>query len=42
MPDLLPNFAILRSPSNWFLVAFAMAILALVSHLFFKGKLTNG
>lgn len=36
MADILPNMAILKSPSNWFLVAFSLAILAFASHLVFK------
>jgi hypothetical protein len=35
------NTAILKSPSNWFLVAFSVVILALVSHLLIKGN-NNG
>lgn len=38
MDDLLPNFAILKSPSNWFLVAFVMILIAFVAHLICKGK----
>lgn len=38
MPDILPNVAILKSPSNWFLVAFAMAILAFTFHLIYKDR----
>lgn len=42
MPDsLLPNFGLLKSPSNWFLVAFSMIILIFVFHLVFKEKV-NG
>jgi len=40
MPDILPNFAILKSPSNWFLVAFSLALLALIFHVIGK-KDTN-
>lgn len=36
MNSLLPNMAIIKSPSNWFLVGFAVAILVFVSHLVFK------
>jgi len=29
-----PNLAILKSPSNWFFVAFAVALLALIFHVY--------
>lgn len=41
MADLLPNTAILKSPSNWFLVGFSMVILAFVFHLIYRDKV-NG
>lgn len=38
MEDILPNWAILKSPMNWFLVAFALALIAIICHLVFKDK----
>lgn len=42
LSNLAPNLAILKSPSNWFLVAFAAALLTILFHLFFKGSANNG
>lgn len=36
-----PNVKILAAPSNWFLVAFAMAILAFIFHILNRDK-THG
>jgi hypothetical protein len=38
MDSLAPNLAIMKSPSNWFLVAFAMVLLGLISTILFKDK----
>jgi hypothetical protein len=38
MDKFLPNVAILKSPSNWFLVAFSLAILLTLSHVFFNKR----
>lgn len=38
MDSFLPNADILKSPSNWFLVAFAVVLLSLICHLLFKDK----
>lgn len=40
--NLGPNFAILKSPSNWFLVIFATALLIILFHVFYKGSAANG
>lgn len=34
-----PNLAILKSPSNWFLVAFTMILLVMIFHLTFRDKI---
>lgn len=39
MAELLPNFALLKSPMNWFLVAFAVFILAMITHFMYKEKM---
>lgn len=36
LSELGPNFAILKSPSNWFLVGFTLALLMIISHVFIK------
>jgi hypothetical protein len=38
MDNLFPNMAILKNPHNWFLVGFALALLALISHILFRDK----
>lgn len=35
--SLLPNFQIMRYPSNWFLVAFSLILFVLIWH-FLKGN----
>ena len=42
LSNLGPNLAILKSLSNWFLVAFAAALLLILFHVFFKGTSANG
>lgn len=39
MGNILPNTAILKSPSNWFLVAFAAILLGFVFHVFNKDEM---
>jgi bacteriorhodopsin len=34
LANLAPNISIMKSPSNWFFVAFALALLALIFHVF--------
>ncbi len=41
LSDLGPNVTILKSPSNWFLVLFATALLGLAFHLFMTRKGTT-
>jgi hypothetical protein len=38
MDSIAPNWAILKSPSNWILVAFSVAVLIAISHIMFKDK----
>lgn len=33
---ITPNMEILKSPSNWFLVGFCVALLVFISHVIFK------
>ncbi len=42
LSNLAPNMAILKSPSNWFLVTFAIALLLILFHVFIKGNANNG
>lgn len=41
LSDLGPNVAILKSPSNWFLVLFATALLGFAMHVFMTKKGTT-
>jgi len=36
LAKLGPNFDILKSPSNWFLVLFTLALLMIITHVFIK------
>lgn len=36
MDNFLPNMTLLKSPSNWFFVAFSVALLAIIAHILFK------
>lgn len=38
LANALPNMSILKSPSNWFLVAFSMVLLVLIYHVVFKNR----
>ena len=38
MDSLMPNMAILKSPSNWFLVAFSAALLGFIFHILYRDK----
>lgn len=38
MTDLAPNMAILKSPSNWFLVGFSVALVMFLFYMFTKDK----
>lgn len=41
LADLGPNFAIMKAPSNWALVFFAVALLGIAAHCIFTQKGTT-
>ena len=36
LESFMPNWGLLKSPWNWFVVAFSVAILVLISHFVFQ------
>jgi hypothetical protein len=42
LSDFGPNLSLLKHPSNWFLVAFVMALLVFVTYFTRKAMSANG
>jgi len=41
MADFLPNWALLKHPMNWVIVAFSLVILLAITHYFMRDNVTK-